>query len=154
MCVCCLSASLWVCSFVGLCLSVCPSFCVSVRPSDCLSVCAPACLWCNLSCGLEIPWHVWILDLNRVAVSARPTAQVKKQSRTISGQWESVCIHLVLLLMYVNIRDFHCTDYCVRNRFLIQCRMQGSLLPKILARALLLITEVIFVRHLFKAGKP
>lgn len=32
--------------------------------------------------------------------------------------------------------------------------MQGSLLPKILARALVLITEVIFVRHLFKAGKP
>lgn len=103
MCVCCLSASLWVCSFVGLCLSVCPSFCVSVRPTVCpsvrLPVCVFVCLWCNLSCGLEIPWHVWILDLNRVAVSARPTAQVKKQSRTISGQWESVCIHLVLLLM-------------------------------------------------------
>ena len=103
MCVCCLSASLWVCSFVGLCLSVClsvcPSFCVSVCPSVRLPVCVFVCLWCNLSCCLEIPWHVWILDLNRVAVSARPTAQVKKQSRTISGQWESVCIHLVLLLM-------------------------------------------------------
>lgn len=103
MCVCCLSVSLWVCSFVGLCLSVCPSFCVSVCPTVCpsvgLPVCVFVCLWCNLSCGLEIPWHVWILDLNRVAVSARPTAQVKKQSRTISGQWESVCIHLVLLLM-------------------------------------------------------
>ena len=51
-------------------------------------------------------------------------------------------------------KRFYCTVYCVGNRFLIQCRMQGSLLPKILARALLLITEVIFVRHLFKAGKP
>lgn len=88
---------------VSVCLSVRPSFCVSVRPTVCpsvrLPVCVFVCLWCNLSCGLEIPWHVWILDLNRVAVSARPTAQVKKQSRTISGQWESVCIHLVLLLM-------------------------------------------------------
>ena len=111
VCVCCLSAFSWVCLFVGLCLtvclsvclgvclSVCPSFCVSVRPSVRLPVCVFVCLWCDLSCGLEIPWHVWILDLNRVAVSARPTAQVKKQSRTISGQWESVCIHLVLLLM-------------------------------------------------------
>ena len=86
---------------VSLCLSVplsvCPSVRLSVHLYACLSVFV--CLWCNLSCGLEIPWHVWILDLNRVAVSARPTAQVKKQSRTISGQWESVCIHLVLLLM-------------------------------------------------------
>ncbi|CAH3018464.1 unnamed protein product, partial [Porites evermanni] len=90
VCVCCLSASSWVRLFVGLCLticlSVCPSFCVSVRPSVRLPVCVFVCLWCDLSCGLEIPWHVWILDLNRVAVSARPTAQVKKQSRTISGQ--------------------------------------------------------------------
>ena len=99
----CLSMGLFVCWSWSICLSVCLSFCVSICPTVCpsvrLPVCVFVCLWCNLSCGLEIPWHVWILDLNRVAVSARPTAQVKKQSRTISGQWESVCIHLVLLLM-------------------------------------------------------
>lgn len=103
VCVCCLSASVWVCLTVGLCLTIylsvcaCLSFCVSVhlfvRPSGFLSVCLFVPLFV---CGVTL----WPRDpMARLDTGLKPCSCQRKTHST-SQETKSDNIRSVGICMY------------------------------------------------------